>query len=369
MRHNLTPDALCVGRYLVPPHMANSTLSKSPAKNSSQSVAPKTSRTPTPVTAARATTKTNTKTNTKTVKNTRAKRTSVWRTAVNSDRHELYELAVQEVSAEVDFIDKVWKDKRGRLCSTLREDFCGTAKACTEWARRRPTNSAIGVDLDRAVILWGERRHRANLPEAISSRIIVLQANVLEVETPRVETIVAMNFSYFIFKQRATLVAYFRRVFESLANDGLFITDAYGGSEAHAEVEEERHLDGFTYVWDQNQYNPISGEVMNHIHFRFPDGSVMKRAFSYDWRLWSLPEIQDAMREAGFAKSTVYWEGTIHKSGEGNGIFRPSTRGEACAGWIAYIVAEKTAATTRGNSKRAATKAPSAKKPAKKAAR
>ncbi len=337
MTHNPTPDAFCVGRYLVPPHMATNTLKKSPAKSSSQSAAAKSSNTSARAAANKAP--------------ARAKRTSVWRTAVNSDRHELYELAVQEVSAECDFIDKVWKDKRGRLCSTLREDFCGTAKACTEWARRRPTNSAIGVDLDRKVILWGERRHRANLPEAISSRIIVLQANVLEVETPSVETIVAMNFSYFIFKERATLVAYFRRVFESLADDGLFITDAYGGSEAHAEVEEERHLDGFTYVWDQNQYNPITGEVMNHIHFRFPDGSVMKRAFSYDWRLWSLPEIQDAMREAGFVKSTIYWEGTIHKSGEGNGIFRPSTRGEACAGWIAYIVAEKSTATTRVKSK------------------
>jgi hypothetical protein len=271
----------------------------------------------------------------------RAKRAGVWRTAANSDKHELYELAVQEVVAECDFIDKAWKSKRGRLATTLREDFCGTAKACTEWARRRPTNHAIGVDLDRSVILWGEHRHRAHLPASISSRITVLEANVLEVETPKVETIVAMNFSYFIFKERAMLVRYFRRVFESLADDGLFICDAYGGSESHSEVEEERSLDGFTYVWDQNVYNPISGDVVNHIHFRFPDGSEMKRAFTYRWRLWSLPEIQDALREAGFAQTTVYWEGTDSKSNGGNGIFKPSTRGEACAGWIAYLVAEK----------------------------
>jgi hypothetical protein len=38
---------------------------------------------------------------------------------------------------------------------------------------------------------------------------------------------------------------------------------------------------------------------------------------------------------------TVYWEGTNHKTGEGNGVFKPSRRGEACAGWIAYLVAEK----------------------------
>ena len=280
----------------------------------------------------------------------KAPRKGFWRTAANSDRHELYELAVQEVVSECDFIDKVWRSARGRLCSSMREDFCGTAKASTEWARRRAGNRAIGVDLDRSVILWGEHRHRAHLPESISSRITILQADVLTVETPKVETVVAMNFSYFIFKERATLVRYFRRVWESLADDGLFFCDAYGGSQAHAEQEEERALDGFTYVWDQNKYNPITGDVTNYIHFRFPDGSEMKRAFAYHWRLYSLPEIQDMLREAGFARTTVYWEGTDHKTGSGNGVFRPSTRGEACEGWIAYLVAEKHAG--RGKARR-----------------
>ena len=45
--------------------------------------------------------------------------------------------------------------------------------------------------------------------------------------------------------------------------------------------------------------------------------------------------------EAGFRSTTVYWEGTNHRTGEGNGKFRPSSRGEACEGWIAYIVAER----------------------------
>lgn len=271
----------------------------------------------------------------------RARRKGVWRTAANSDRHELYEIAVQEVVSECDFIDKVCRSLGGRTPSTLREDFCGTAKVCTEWARRRKTNRAIGVDLNGAVIRWGERRHRSNLPASVASRISVLEADVLEVETPGVDCVVAMNFSYFIFKDRATLVRYFRRVYESLAPDGVLIADAYGGSQAHEEQEEERHLDGFTYVWDQHHYNPITADVVNHIHFRFPDGSEMKRAFTYRWRLWSLPEIQDAMREAGFARTTVYWEGTIARTGEGDGKFRPTRRGEACQGWIAYIAAEK----------------------------
>jgi hypothetical protein len=46
------------------------------------------------------------------------------------------------------------------------------------------------------------------------------------------------------------------------------------------------------------------------------------------------------LTEAGF-KATVYWEGTDEDTDEGNGIFEPTTEGEADAGWIAYIVAEK----------------------------
>jgi hypothetical protein len=45
------------------------------------------------------------------------------------------------------------------------------------------------------------------------------------------------------------------------------------------------------------------------------------------------------LSEAGF-RPAVYWEGT-GKDGHGNGIFSKTTRGEADASWIAYIVAEK----------------------------
>ncbi len=106
-------------------------------------------------------------------------------------------------------------------------------------------------------------------------------------------------------------------------------------------MEEERHLDGFTYVWDQHRYNPIDGRALNHIHFRFPDGSKMKRAFTYEWRLWTLPEIQECLLEAGFSEVLVYWEGTDEETGEGNGEWAMTTEGEACQGWIAYLVAKK----------------------------
>jgi hypothetical protein len=78
-----------------------------------------------------------------------------------------------------------------------------------------------------------------------------------------------------------------------------------------------------------------------HIHFKFPDGSELRPAFTYEWWLWTLPEIQELLYEAGFTNVTVYWEGTDKKTNEGNGVYKPETIGTADAGWVCYITAEK----------------------------
>jgi hypothetical protein len=40
--------------------------------------------------------------------------------------------------------------------------------------------------------------------------------------------------------------------------------------------------------------------------FKFPDGSWRKRAFTYDFRIWSVSEIVDSMKEAGFRNIHVW---------------------------------------------------------------
>jgi len=67
----------------------------------------------------------------------------------------------------------------------------------------------------------------------------------------------------------------------------------------------------------------------------------MPRAFSYRWRLWTLPEIRELLGEAGFRDVVVYWEGTDEETEEGNGEWEVSTRGEACPAWVAYLVGMK----------------------------
>lgn len=263
-----------------------------------------------------------------------------WRTAANSDKHELYELAVQGTESDCAFIDRVYRQQCGGCPRTLREDFCGTGLMSREWVSWRKGNSAIGVDLDGRVLRRG-RELIARMPQAQQARVELVKGDVLRKISHPADVVLALNFSYFVFKKRAVLLDYFRKARTHVQPGGLFIIDSYGGSGSWAVGEEERSLDGFTYVWEQAKVNPITHDVTNHIHFRFPDGSEMRRAFTYEWRLWTLPELSEILVEAGFAHPVVYWEGTHRKSGEGNGVFKPSRTGEACEGWIVYIVARR----------------------------
>ncbi len=251
----------------------------------------------------------------------------------------LYEQSVQCVEAEIDFVDATFEELRGRKAGIMREDFCGTTNSSCEWVRRRDTNVAYCVDFDPEVLEWGRRNNIARLSAEQATRINIVEADVLRAEVKPVDAVLAMNFSYWLFKERARMVEYFRNVHASLVEDGVFFLDAFGGYEAFQELEEHTKHDGFRYVWDQAHYNPITGEALFHIHFRFKDGSSLERAFSYDWRIWTLPEIQEMLGEAGF-RPTVYWEGE-DEDGEGNGVFAETRQGSADAGWIAYVVARK----------------------------
>tara|TARA_Y100000589_G_C27100517_1_gene607838 strand:- start:254 stop:1093 length:840 start_codon:yes stop_codon:yes gene_type:complete len=276
-----------------------------------------------------------------TTKNSKRKKNASSRTARGSDIHELYELSVQDPEGEIDTIDRIWKDQRGRTASSMREDFCGTAAVAREWVKKRPENTAVGVDLSTEVLEWCRTRIDQNLNDEESSRLNLIEGDVLNTKTDPVETVLAFNFSYFLFKKRSQVLDYFKTVRDQLEDDGLFILDAYGGSDSFLEMEEDRDLDGFTYVWDQHHYDPVTGDVVNHIHFKFPDGTKIKNAFTYHWRLWTLPEIQELLLEAGFSRAAVYWEGTDEETDEGNGVWTEVDEGEACEGWVAYLVGIK----------------------------
>ena len=132
--------------------------------------------------------------------------------SAKADRHKLYELSVQDVSHEYDFIKKTFREIRGYKAKALREDFCGTAKMCCEWVRKRGKNTAVGVDIDPEVLSWGKKHNLGKLKSAARKRITLLQEDVVTVSAEPAQVILAMNFSYQLFKQRDQLRKYFENV-------------------------------------------------------------------------------------------------------------------------------------------------------------
>jgi cyclopropane fatty-acyl-phospholipid synthase-like methyltransferase len=261
-------------------------------------------------------------------------------TAKTADKHKLYEKSVQCVEADIDFVEKTFKQNFKRKPRLLKEDFCGTMLASAEFVSRSQKNSAVAVDLDKKVLKWGKKNNLAKLgSDAV--RVKVENKNVLDLATPKVDVVLALNFSYFIFKTRRELITYFKAARSSIKKEGQLILDVYGGSDAQVTMEEPRKQKGFTYIWDQAEYNPITSDVVNYIHFKFPDGSMLRKAFVYEWRLWTVREITDALIDAGFSTADVYWEGWDDETDEGDGNFKKTVKAENSPGWIAYIVAKK----------------------------
>lgn len=266
-------------------------------------------------------------------------RKSFW-SAKKSDRHLLYQLSVQNVEQEEEFLTGTFKKLRGREPLTLREDFCGTALSSAEFVKNGESRSAVGYDLDAEVLAYGQEKNIDPLgPDA--DRVQLLQKNVVSVSRKKFDICAAMNFSYFIFKKRTDMLKYYECVYKSLNDEGVFFLDIYGGSEAQVVLEENRDIDeGFVYIWDQAAYNPIDNSVLNHIHFEFAKGPRMSKAFTYDWRLWTPQEVVECLEEVGFKNVEVYWE-LEDEDGEETGIYEPAKVVENQEGWLAYIVASK----------------------------
>ncbi len=266
--------------------------------------------------------------------------------AMRADRHDLYERSVQMPDVDVGFFSRVFRRTFGRHALLLREDFCGTFALCCDWVKsggRKLPRRAIGVDLDAPTLAWGQEHNLASLSPKKRDRITLYHDDVRVVGGEKSDIVAAQNFSYFIFKTRQELRTYFQAAYDNLADEGLFIVDLLGGHLVikHNHTLEERKLKGFTYEWEQLRFNPMTHDVLYRINFRFKDGSRIDEAFRYDWRLWSIPEVREIMAEVGFMRSVVHWEGTDEATGQGDGIYTPTTDPDNDPAWVSYVIAVK----------------------------
>jgi hypothetical protein len=256
------------------------------------------------------------------------------------DKYLYYARSVQSPDVDAAFLDRVYREIRGQEAKVLGEDFCAAFALCCEWAKLNPEKVAYGIDLDPEPLEYGRNHYLNQLTPEQQKRVHTLQMDVMNPELPQADIIAPLNFSYFGFKQRADLKRYFEAAYNRLSDKGLLIMDCFGGQSCMEPNEHETEYDDFSYYWDQDTFDPLTNEAMFYIHYRPKGQKKIKNVFTYDWRLWSLPELRDLLEEIGFKKVHYYWEGT-DEDGEGDGNFNKIEKGEICDSWVAYIVGEK----------------------------
>ncbi|MBY0113709.1 MAG: hypothetical protein K2Y21_12890 [Phycisphaerales bacterium] len=272
-------------------------------------------------------------------------------TRVSPSALDFYELCVTEPRRVVPFLHAV----HGRKPLTLREDFSGSAALARAWAASSKTRKSIAVDADPEPL----RRARG-------ARVRAVVADVLRCAA-RADIIAATNFPVGYCHTRKALSKYLRSARSRLNRHGVLVFDVYGGRDAYspgkiiqlmrAPVQKPWSGELVEYTFEQRAADPVTGLVRDVLHFRAwreGKGVAAKRAsraapdveltdaFVYDWRLWSLPELRDALSEAGFGAVEVYDRLGDAIDSEGVLHLKPVAAGEELdANWVVYVVARK----------------------------
>ncbi|MBM4063265.1 MAG: class I SAM-dependent methyltransferase [Planctomycetes bacterium] len=260
-------------------------------------------------------------------------------TARTADRHALYTAAVQAPARDAAFFARHYEKLVGEPLRTLREDFCGTAALACSFVRRHRDNRAIGVDGHAPTLGWGLLHHaQAWLDEGQQQRLSLVCADVRAVHRPQVQMLVATNFSYMVFHTRPGLLGWLRNCHRSLRRGGVLLLDVWGGGLVQRALVERHRGAGFDWLWQQRAFDPVSHRIDCRIHFVFRDGSMLRDAFVYDWRLWTLPELRELLAEAGFTGVQVLFEQARRP---GRRRFVARAVGRADPAWYAYVVGRK----------------------------
>jgi len=167
----------------------------------------------------------------------------------------------------------------------------------------------------------------------------------------RVDLLVALNFSVCELHERRDLVAYFKHARSRLRRGGCFVADLYGGDGAFTsgrlrETHRGPRGEKVVYEFEQREADALTSRVVDALHFdvtpRRGARVRLRDAFVYDWRLWSLPELRDALRDAGFSSSEVHSRFEHARDGRGRVHVRPlRSSSELGASWCVFVVGRR----------------------------
>jgi SAM-dependent methyltransferase len=281
------------------------------------------------------------------------------------DKLELYRWAVQDPETHVAVLERMYRTLRNNAApQVLREDFAGTSAEAVAWVAAGPNRQALAIDLDASTIAWARKRAERLLGER-AGQVSFYTADVLSIAPPKVlaaDVISALNFSVLYFHEREALQQYLEHARQCLAPGGILVANLFGGPGGMRVDVDRRQVTPvartkgeitpppFEYHWEQRRYDAVTGQIDCRIHFLPGEGygavggTLIRDAFCYDWRLWTLPEIVDLMRAAGFA-DVQGWRHTYDPSRGAAGVFLGAVEHlENLETWVAYVVGLREAA-------------------------
>lgn len=245
------------------------------------------------------------------------------RSKSNLSRYDLYELAAQAPEAEAKFLRAVHNARP----EVLAEDFAGPAGIARAWVALADHHRAICTDVDPEPLEHARARAERDLTGDAASRIEFSVCDVREAKG-RADIVASLNFAVGELHTRGALLTYLRHTLMRLHPRGIFVCDIYAGPDALVPGRFEQKIDTdhgtITYTWRQVEADPLTHRVRNAMDFRLPDGSRMNDAFTYEWRLWTIPELRDACREAGFKRTQVFTALAHAHTEEGDPIVVPA---------------------------------------------
>ncbi|XP_020588354.1 uncharacterized protein LOC110030116 [Phalaenopsis equestris] len=309
-------------------------------------------------------------------------------------KFDLYQQSVQRPKGDISYLQKFFLIYvGGRRPLYLQEDFCGTGFLSSEWLHSDPRRTAVGLDLDLEALYWCLENNISKIGCDGYPRISLFHGNVLhphkahlvkpkvhdpigvvdlrfqkdfiessqstigaasnvqacstmeEASLPPRDIICAFNYSCCCLQQREDLVRYFKHALSALSKmGGIFVMDLYGGISSERKLRLQRKFPNFTYIWEQGEFDIISRRTRISLHFHLGKRWKFRHAFSYDWRLWTLPEIKDCLQEAGF-QSIHFWIRKMPNIDEGEHWEEPDAKYEESSSfmqqdaWNAYAVA------------------------------
>jgi hypothetical protein len=242
------------------------------------------------------------------------------------DRFDCYEACVQSPRHVVAFLRGLYLGAHGDDPVSLGEDFAGTAAVARRWCRDLSDirGRARCADLDPETLACARARIASDgLAHAIE---LVHEDCLTSAAIEPCDMLFVGNFSIGYARARPDLLRYLTRARERLARarhgfgGGIFVCDTYGGPGAFRIGGIERthpsaRGDAIRYAWRHEAADPRTALVHNSISFRVErNGEViaeLPHAFEYHWRLWSLPELRDALLDAGFTRVAVHTDVNI----------------------------------------------------------